>query len=1152
FILFCAAVGWTTSVPTANQPAGYPDWWFEREVIEQTGSGTDYAVDYVQPDDYAAVNQGQLKHMARAAYDELQQELPASVWTTPAGQALSALIASWYAGGDLSGQVITSGTDHYAVANTGQVKWIAKHHYDVLASVGYVAGAGYAPAGWSAGSYPWTDVTSDDDHYAAANLGQVKYLFSFDLSIWTPAGIDSDMDGLPDAWEQQIIDTAASDADPGNDWIDTIEEILPQDNPLSIAGDFDGDGIDNATEFSDGTDPVYDHSQHADPKFFSAVLANVSDNWQTVNLPASYTEMVVVATPVYQLPAAPAVVRVRNAGGNSLELKVQHPGEGSSVGPLPVHLVVLEAGVYARGLHGINAEAVRFSSSVTDRHGSWKGEPLAPVHNFTSPVVLGQVMSANDADWSVFWASGTSRHHPPVAEAIQVGKHVAEDSDQTRADETLGVIILEAGSGQLSGIEVQAGLGSESVRGLNNPLVYPLTGLSQAEVAVLASAGMDGGNGGWPVLVSPDPLSVSGVRTAIDEDTIKDSERNHNNTEQLAYLIVATDGFSQDSDSDGLPDDWEQQIIAYLSGLGYTGLTVSDILGSDPTPGDGDTGNDYLWDADGDDFSNLEEYQHATNPADASDPAPPAAPDSLTATEQQDGSVVLAWNDNSDNETSFLIEVSEDGGSSWSPAALTPANVTTLTIAAADLGDASSARFRITASGLNGNNTPGSGNAGTGTTTVIEPNEDWDGDGLTNQQEQIEYGTDPGNRDTDGDGQHDPDNPAYWDGTDGWPHDPNFHHPRASENYVLIDLSAPLPYPDVPSIQDDGYGLFLGPVVQIDDRGGVMLAYSKKDSHYTTLLAVEPEPGIRDRYAETLSVTATLYYFDGSSLQPYAVPNLNGRFLICESINDWGSPDYPGAGMVGYEAGSDFAIGYGWYPTLLRSGKIIPSPRSGLGFDDISEAFDEYDASPFSNSGVSLLLYNQLYDPLTGNSTPLTSSFNTAAASSIPDAQFQGYSIGYDAGEYSDGSDIAVSYDYSDHEYHKIGLYKGSSHYVGQYEATINPSGAFLTQKVHTDSNNPDGYLFHPADGSAPVHIEAFSRLHYFNGMDLVYRYEDGVNTYSLDNGSTFHPFELWDPAAGALINDGFTGKISDQLVIINTVRNEVIPRRRTRSLTTV
>ncbi len=51
---------------------------------------------------------------------------------------------------------------------------------------------------------------------------------------------DSDKDGLPDVWEQQIIN-----ADP-NDAIKSILDVLP-------GADFDGDGFDNLTEFKQGS-----------------------------------------------------------------------------------------------------------------------------------------------------------------------------------------------------------------------------------------------------------------------------------------------------------------------------------------------------------------------------------------------------------------------------------------------------------------------------------------------------------------------------------------------------------------------------------------------------------------------------------------------------------------------------------------------------------------------------------------------------------------------------------------------------------------------------------------------------------------------------------------------------------------------------------
>ena len=57
----------------------------------------------------------------------------------------------------------------------------------------------------------------------------------------------------------------------------------------------------------------------------------------------------------------------------------------------------------------MNIEAQLYNSTVTDENNSWIDEAQTYGQSYTTPVVLGQVMSENDADWSVFWDQGTSR-----------------------------------------------------------------------------------------------------------------------------------------------------------------------------------------------------------------------------------------------------------------------------------------------------------------------------------------------------------------------------------------------------------------------------------------------------------------------------------------------------------------------------------------------------------------------------------------------------------------------------------------------------------------------------------------------------------------------------------------------------------------------
>lgn len=72
-----------------------------------------------------------------------------------------------------------------------------------------------------------------------------------------------------------------------------------------------------------------------------------------------------------------------------------------------VHFVVVEAGVYTEGVHGVTMEAVKYTSTTTDRAGDgnihWIGETRSYSNAYVSPVVFGQVMTANDPNFSTFW-----------------------------------------------------------------------------------------------------------------------------------------------------------------------------------------------------------------------------------------------------------------------------------------------------------------------------------------------------------------------------------------------------------------------------------------------------------------------------------------------------------------------------------------------------------------------------------------------------------------------------------------------------------------------------------------------------------------------------------------------------------------------------
>lgn len=296
------------------------------------------------------------------------------------------------------------------------------------------------------------------------------------------------------------------------------------------------DDDDDDNQDNDNDDDV---SSSSGSKLKTGVIAGVTSDWKTVSLSRTYNSMVVIATPNYTLASVdPMVVRIRNASGNSFQVRADSPG--GTVSPIDVHYMVVEEGVYE------GMEAVKYNSTVTDQNNSWVGETRSYQNSYTNPVVLGQVMTYNDEGFSTFWACGNSRANPPSAAKLKTGKSVAEDKDVTRNDETIGYIVIESGSGNIDGISYSAALGSDIITHAEKKYTIDH---SNAEVAIATISAMDGANGGWAVLSSAEPVSDTSLKLSIDEDIIGDKETAHT-TEQVAYVVFSNKDSNSNDDED--------------------------------------------------------------------------------------------------------------------------------------------------------------------------------------------------------------------------------------------------------------------------------------------------------------------------------------------------------------------------------------------------------------------------------------------------------------------------------------------------------------------------------------------------------------------------------------------------------------------------
>ena len=172
-----------------------PAWWLSRNATNGSPVNDD-----------SVANQGQLKHFTQKAAEELNARVPGS-----AGEDLDNLVQQWSAG--------HPDPDDFHAITAGQLKWIAAKICGRLIYLRYLDNL---PT-WLPAVPP---VPPDPADKELVNLGQLKTVFDFDLSA--PSG------GIPEWWQKFYFGEKGIDPE----------------------GDYDGDGLSNADEFSAGTNPM--------------------------------------------------------------------------------------------------------------------------------------------------------------------------------------------------------------------------------------------------------------------------------------------------------------------------------------------------------------------------------------------------------------------------------------------------------------------------------------------------------------------------------------------------------------------------------------------------------------------------------------------------------------------------------------------------------------------------------------------------------------------------------------------------------------------------------------------------------------------------------------------------------------------------------
>ena len=278
-------------------------------------------------------------------------------------------------------------------------------------------------------------------------------------------------------------------------------------------------------------------------------VSSVSYAWKHVNFSNNYSDAIVVCSNV--LPSKnhnEAVVRINNITASGFDVKIQRPNDVDAGYTTDVYCVISDEGSYFIPFKYEAHKVLSTNTSGNSNPNNWSASRTenissSIVNSYTKPAVMGQVMSYNDSDFSVFWSFDCeNRRNRPfndgMADGICVGKHVGQIAEE-RMSETLGFIVAESGVYELEDFSMAVNYGN-SIKGVGNSPAYSFTLDKAYTHGIVTKEAENGGQGGWSVLYGASPFGSS-LDLAIDEETIAgDTTRGHIG-EDVAYWVFLQD-----------------------------------------------------------------------------------------------------------------------------------------------------------------------------------------------------------------------------------------------------------------------------------------------------------------------------------------------------------------------------------------------------------------------------------------------------------------------------------------------------------------------------------------------------------------------------------------------------------------------------------